>query len=215
MKKILICITILMACFPPIVQAQNFNEWFRQKKTQKQYLLQQIAALQVYKGALKKGYKIVDDGLNIISDLKDGEFSLHKDYFNRLRRVSPFVKQYPKIASIGKCYKAIYNIREESDRLAAFSKTFTQKELEAMRATWSKVLNDCDVLITELENICSDNSLEMNDIQRVEQIDKIHSEMEANLAFSSSFSREIHSIKQGRSQAEKDIRVLRSLNGLK
>lgn len=206
---------LLLACFPPAVQAQNFNEWFRQKKTQKEYLMQQITALQVYKGALKKGYKIVGGGLNVISDLKDGEFSLHKNYFDSLNRVSVYVKQYPKIELISKCYKKIYKLNNQSEGVVSASKTFTAKELEAIWLTWDRVLNNSHALLSELEKICSDGSLEMSDIQRTEHIDRIYLDMESNLSFAHSFSLEVFTVKQGRMQAGSDIRSMRSFNGLK
>ena len=56
MKKILIL--FLLTIIVTTTQAQTFAEWFRQKKTQKQYLIQQIAALQVYIGYAQKGYSI-------------------------------------------------------------------------------------------------------------------------------------------------------------
>ena len=49
--------------------AQTWAEWFRQKATQKKYLLQQIAALHVYSGYLSKGYSIAKDGLNTIKSI--------------------------------------------------------------------------------------------------------------------------------------------------
>ncbi len=215
MKKIWVFIILLLACFPTASQAQNFNEWFRQKKTQKKYLVQQIASLQVYKGALKKGYNIARDGLNVISDLKDGEFNLHKNYFDELNRVSPYVKQYPQIDLIGKCFKKIYKLNRESEDMASASKAFTTKELEAIQKTWENVLNNSHALIGELEKICTDGTLEMSDIQRTEHIDRIQLDMESNLSFAHSFSMEVFTVKQGRIQTEKDIRIMRSLNGLK
>ncbi|OJV51057.1 MAG: hypothetical protein BGO31_11195 [Bacteroidetes bacterium 43-16] len=206
---------LLLACFPPAVQAQNFNEWFRQKKTQKKYLIQQIAALQVYKGALKKGYNIVEGGLNVISDLKDGEFNLHKNYFDGLNRVSPYVKQYPKIDLISKYYKKIYQLNRQSEDMVSASKAFNAKELEAIRITWEKVMNNSHALIGELEKICTDGTLEMSDIQRTEHIDRISLDMESNLSFAHSFSLEVFTVKQGRIQAGQDIQTMRSLNGLK
>lgn len=208
-------IMLLIVFITPVVQGQNFNEWFRQKKTQKEYLIQQIAALQIYKGAIKKGYTIVEDGLNLISDLKDGEFSLHKDYFVRLNRVSTYVKQYPKIATISKCYKTIYKMYEQSEKVVASSKAFNSKEQQAMHEIWERVLDNCNLLVAELEKICTDGALEMSDSQRTEHIDRIFSEIESNLGFAQSFSTDILTIKQGRNQAEKDIQVIRSLNGLK
>ncbi|MCH5688762.1 conjugal transfer protein TraI [Niabella sp. W65] len=53
MKKILLFLLLVVSAGSNL-QAQTFAEWFQQKKTQKKYLLQQIAALQVYIGYAKK-----------------------------------------------------------------------------------------------------------------------------------------------------------------
>jgi len=80
MKKI-IAIAMLLS-ITKSMSAQTFAEWFRQKSTQKKYLIQQIAALQVYIGYVSKGYSIAKKGLNTIQDIKHGDFDLHKNYFN-------------------------------------------------------------------------------------------------------------------------------------
>ena len=54
---------ILFAVVSTSVKAQTFAEWFQQGATQKKYLLQQIAALQVYIGYVQKGYSIAKKGL--------------------------------------------------------------------------------------------------------------------------------------------------------
>jgi uncharacterized membrane protein YobD (UPF0266 family) len=71
---------VLFALLSSGVKAQTFAEWFRQGATQKKYLLQQIAALQVYIGYMQQGYSIAKQGLNTISDVNNGEYNLHKDY---------------------------------------------------------------------------------------------------------------------------------------
>ena len=60
------------------LKAQTFSEWFRQKKTQEKYLIQQIAGLEVYAGYLKKGYKIFDTGSKTISKIKSGDLNMHQ-----------------------------------------------------------------------------------------------------------------------------------------
>lgn len=68
MRKFLLIVMIsFSACW---VKAQTFNEWFKQKKTQIQYLIDQIAALQVYSQSLQKGYDIADAGLKFIHGIK-------------------------------------------------------------------------------------------------------------------------------------------------
>ena len=67
------------------VSAQTVNEWVNQKSTQKKYLLQQIAALQVYINYAKKGYNIVSGGINTIRDIKKGDLNLHNTFFSSLK----------------------------------------------------------------------------------------------------------------------------------
>src|SRR5438093_6658250 len=99
MKKLLI-ILILSTVVMKDCAAQTFSEWFEQKETQKKYLIEQIAALQTYLGYVQKGYSIAQKGLTTISNIKNGEFNLHTDYFNSLRSVNPNIKSCAKVADI-------------------------------------------------------------------------------------------------------------------
>lgn len=98
MKKIIII--ALLLCFTQFLTAQTFAEWTSQKATQKEYLLQQIAAFQVYIGYISKGYSVAKKGLNTIRDIKHGDFNLHSNYITSLVTVNPKVKRYKKIADI-------------------------------------------------------------------------------------------------------------------
>ena len=98
MKKLLI-ISIMVLCAENL-SAQTWAEWFRQKATQKKYLLQQIAALHVYLGYLSKGYSIAKDGLNTIKSIKNGDLLQHTNYFTSLVTVNPQIKRYKKVADI-------------------------------------------------------------------------------------------------------------------
>src|SRR5690348_12290797 len=98
MKKIFLMVLICVSAFR--VQAQTFDEWFRQKKTQIQYLTDQIAALQVYRQSLEKGHTIAGTGLKFIHGIKKSDFDLHHFYFSSLKKVNPQLKSYTKIADI-------------------------------------------------------------------------------------------------------------------
>ena len=71
---------------------QTIEEWTQQKQTQIKYLLNQIAANKVYIGYLQKGYSIASKGLSTIGQIKNGEFTLHQDFFNRLLSINPAIK---------------------------------------------------------------------------------------------------------------------------
>ena len=85
---------IFFICFQPFsASAQNAEEWSSQKQTQIRYLLKQIAGLKIYIELLQKGYSVVNDGINLVSDLKNGEFNLHKSYFQSLSTVNPAIRR--------------------------------------------------------------------------------------------------------------------------
>ena len=74
-----------------VSKAQTWEEFSKQKETQKKYLLQQLAALKVYAGYLKKGYTIVTDGLNSIKGFTKAELNLHDTFFKSKKSVNPAV----------------------------------------------------------------------------------------------------------------------------
>src|SRR3546814_4811730 len=79
-RFILLCWLIAMLpCSDLFAQATKWKEWFRQKKTQKEYLVMQIAALQAYIQVAKRGYEIAKTGLTTIGNIKDGDFNLHRE----------------------------------------------------------------------------------------------------------------------------------------
>lgn len=92
MMKMIFLIAIIL--FTHSAKAQTWEEWFRQKETQKKYLLEQIAALQVYIDYAQKGYKIASNGLEIIEQIKTGDLNQHQVFFNSLKRINPAIAKW-------------------------------------------------------------------------------------------------------------------------
>src|SRR6185312_8561740 len=121
-------------------RAQTFAEWTQQKKTQIKYLEQQIVGLEVYTTYLHKGYKIVGEGLSVISDIKNGDFNMHNNYFNSLKRINPNLEKYFRIADIislqlgiqNTCDKAVQNTKENT--------WFTGSEVTYIQDVFTKLL---------------------------------------------------------------------------
>ncbi|GAB2632827.1 hypothetical protein [Belliella aquatica] len=86
-KALLIMGVLLFFCQMSV--AQTFNEWFRQKRTQKEYLITQIAALEVYGNLLQKGYQTFQAGSGMVREIKSGEFSLHSNHLHTMLGLSP------------------------------------------------------------------------------------------------------------------------------
>ena len=130
--------------------AQTTDEWLNQKATQKKYLLQQIAALQVYIGYAKKGYNIVSGGVNTIRNIKNGDFNLHRDFFNRLKNVNPAIRWYAKVADIIAYQVKIIKQTKITIQQIRETKQFTEAELDYCKMVFDNLLDECMKTAEEL-----------------------------------------------------------------
>lgn len=212
MKRILI-ILLLAGCATSL-RAQNFDEWFRQKKTQKKYLIQQIAALQVYIDYAQKGYAIAKEGLDIIGNLKEGELGLHTDYFNSLKTVNPELRQYANVSDIMAIQAKIVQRCKQTRRRAQGSNLFNAEEKEYIGRVLDRLLDDCTNVLDELLTVATDGKLEMRDDERLERIDMLYQEMMRQYTFSQSFSNETLLMAISRIKESNETETVRSLHGI-
>jgi hypothetical protein len=213
MKKMLLFLLLVSAAGG--LQAQTFAEWFQQKKTQKKYLLQQIAALQVYIGYAQKGYNIAKEGLTTIGGFTRGEFNLHTDYFNSLKSVNPEIKRYAKVADIIALQIKIVQNYNRTYRQINSSDAFSNDELAYIGRVFGRLLDDCDKTLDELITITTDSKLEMKDNERMDRIDKLYLDMQDKFTFSQSFSNDAKSLAASRLKEKTDVQTSRVLQGIK
>ena len=154
-------------------------------------LMEQIAKFEVYLSYLKKGYDIVNKGLTLVGDIKHGDFSLHKDYFNSLDQVNPQIKSDVKIAAMIamqvemlSSYKAYY----KQFRAAS---VFTNQEINYLYSVFTTLLNDVAEDITELTTVITDGQLQMKDDERINRIDKLYTGMTGKYDFLYSFGNQV------------------------
>lgn len=182
-KLILLFIVSGVSFSASVSQAQTYAEFFKQKKTQKKYLLQQIVALKVYAGYLKKGYQVVDGGLSTIRDITNGEFKLHDAFISSLKRVSPIIKNDVRIAEIISLQisilKAFGNLKGD-DFLSAENLAYVGLVADA-------VSRECFGDLEELLLIITSGRLEMKDDERLARLDKVYGSMLDKSAFTQDF----------------------------
>ncbi|MDP9048584.1 MAG: hypothetical protein M3N14_10630 [Bacteroidota bacterium] len=194
-------ITLLLLCLSLGAQAQTFAEWFDQKNTKKQYLLQQLAALQAYGSVLKTGYNVTHNGLGTIGNFNNGEFHLHNNYYTNLKRASPCVKNNSQVNDI---------LQWQQDINKAFSHLQSDDYYNKVKAA---VLKDCDQELTELQKIMSNNSLQMNDADRLKRISAIHAEMLSNYRFAMGFCNNAALLHRDQTNQATDLQTLKELYG--
>ncbi|HEX8331091.1 MAG TPA: hypothetical protein VF622_00645 [Segetibacter sp.] len=206
---------LLITMFSTSINAQMFAEWSQQKATQKKYLLQQIAGLQVYIGYVQKGYSIAQQGLDVIGDIEYGELNLHSNYFNSLETVNPKIKQYSKVADIISLQLKIVNVYRNTLRQVKQSKTFNADELIYTGEVFSRLIDDCTSIIDDLTIIITSNQLEMKDDERLKRIDALCTDIQDKYSFVQSFANEAKDLAVSRLREQKEIKTSRALNGIK
>ncbi len=213
MKKPLVF--ILISIFSTSVNAQTFGEWFRQKATQKKYLLQQIASLQVYIGYVQKGSSIAHDGLNFIGNLKKGDLNLHADYFNSLKAVNPCIKKYSRVADIIALQLEIVSVYKNAFRHVQKSKALNGDELSYINAVFNNLIDACTGTIDELTTIITNDQLQLKDDERIERIAALYNDMQSKYSFVKSFAAEAKILAVSRLKEQNDVETSRTINGIK
>lgn len=168
---------------------QLWNEFFRQKRTQKKYLLQQIAALSMYAGYLKEGYHIAQEGLTFINDVKTGHFSLDKDYFASFLRVNPALKGQLRLDSMEHMHKTIEALKKSCIAYCARSPGYRTVDVDVVQKVFNDLLADYDQVYEEMMLMNTSSAIAMSDRQRGSKMTKLVQEAESLYGFARSFDR--------------------------
>lgn len=208
MKKIL---TIFLLVIASGVQAQNWQEWTQQKKTQIKYLVSQIAAYQVYATYVEKGYAIAKKGLTAIQNIKKGDFSLHDEYFTSLKNVNPKIKSYWKVSDIIALQLKIVQGYHRQENALRQSSQLTPDEISYCHSVFINLLDGCTHIIDQLILLITDGSIQMKDDERIKRIDALHAEMKDKYVFEQHFTNETNELAIQRFIDANDVRTGRAL----
>lgn len=195
--------------------AQTFSEWFRQEQTQKKYLIEQIAALQVYVDYIEKGYDITRKGLGVISSLKKGDLNLHAGYFKSLKSISPAVRQYAKIPGIIRLQLEILSLHKSATRQIKQSSQFTAGELAYIGQVYNNLLNQSTTIINDLVILTTAGNTAMKDDERIKRIDTMYTGMQNLHAFTQSFFTDAQGLAIQRQKEQNDLKTSRLMYGIK
>lgn len=187
MKTILIVVLFVGGCLDAEAQVPKGKEIFKQKKTQREYLIKQIAALKIYFQYLKKGYEIAGKGLNTVGDIKNGSFDLDKEHLNSLKQVSPVVRNSPKVDDI-----LLYNHQIK----VAFRKLYedcqgdenlSPEEIGYIQAVYANMLRECNASLDELDLIVTAGETEMSEDERLQRLHRVYLDMLEKYSFTQDF----------------------------
>ncbi|WP_152542466.1 hypothetical protein [Pedobacter sp. V48] len=188
---------------------QTWAELFRQKKTQKEYLLKQIAALQVYIGYAKKGYDIVDNGIHLAKNITAGEFSLHRNFFTSLAAVNPSIKGSALVGEI----------LDRGLSVVAILKNWKAPPLNANDRAFvglvkANVLTECTAELEELLMVITSGKLKMTDDERIQRLEVLRISMEDKYGFALSFTDDFDRLVWQREKDQHSIDQIRRSHGI-
>lgn len=183
-----------MLCLAASAVAQNAKEMFSQKKTQRAYLIKQIALLRVYLSYVKKGYDIAQKGLAVIHHIKDGEFQLHDAFFASLENVNPHIANSARVAAILSGQVALFRQVADLKHRYSSDEGLSVDEILYLARVCNNVLLHLEESAAELLVIIRSGQTGMKDNERIARIDRLHIEMLDQHAFVETFSSEVGSL---------------------
>jgi hypothetical protein len=209
-KVIIVMVFLINACR---VNAQTFEEWFKQKETQIKYLVEQIGALKAYGEVMNKGYDIAHNGLTNVFNSKKGDYRQHSNYFLSLWNVRPDIKSYSKVVCT---YNMKANIEKQYQLIVSPATGFlNDKERTYIISVYMNLIGGCNDLLSELDMAINDDQLQLKDDERIQRIDKIYFQMQDRYQFSQLFGNEIKLLVIDRLKDGKEVNKLYSLYGIK
>jgi hypothetical protein len=214
MKKILVLISVTFIFNCTSARAQEWDEWFSQTSTQRKYLFQQIAALQVYLDYLKRGYNIVQKGWTTVENITNGNLNLHRDFFGSLKGVNPVIGNSAKVVDIIAFQYYIIRNMKGVYNFCASNKNFTPEEIRYIAKVHTNMLFLCDASISELLMIIHADKTEMTDDERMLRIDKIYDDMQDKHAFVKAFDSDTKQLSSQRSKEEREAEIFRKIQGV-
>jgi hypothetical protein len=195
-------------------KAQTVGEWFRQKETQRKYLLEQIAALRLYQASVKKGYALARQKLATIGSNKAGALNQDKEYFNSLKNVRPRIRHQARVADIIALQVKIIEAQKHFSRQVKESGVFHTEEISYVNRVFRRLQEDCNGRLDELILLTTNGSLEMNDSERLERIDTIYQQMQEKYTMTQSFGRGAMVLGMARIQERQDVLTSQFVNGI-
>jgi len=204
---ILLCLLLIAHC--QFAKAQTIEEWTQQKQTAIKRLVEQIIANKVFLESLKTGYKVVSGGLNVISEIKEGDLKLHFFHFDSLKLVHPQIKNSAKVTAI-----IAMQVRLLQWKKLAMNNTdqFTNEEQRYIRSVWNKVLEEALATLDALMNVITSGELSMTDDQRMQRINSLYEDMQEHTNFAASFHQQVQLLSVQRAAEKNELDHQRSIH---
>ena len=211
MRKLLI-LPLVLLCLQS-TQGQTWDEWFKQKKTQIEYLVKQIARLQVYIEQARKGYEIAEKGLTTIGNIKNGDVTLHRDFFAAFSSVNPKIRGSAQVADMICWQINMIKQQRQNQSKATGSDVLNKKEINYITGVYRRLAEQTVNNIEELTVLLTANQYVLSDDERMRRINFLHQEMQDQYGFIRWFGSQTDILVLSRTKERQDASIGRQLFG--
>jgi hypothetical protein len=188
-------IIILLSLTPAAGKTQSLAQLIQQLQLD----YQKLAQLKDMLAEMYTAYNQVHDGYEQVLGIAHGNFDLHKTFLDGLLAVNPVVKDYFKVERI---------IDNESELAREY-------KAGGANAFYDNLLDGSLRNLEELTAVLTDNTLRMNDAERLTAIDRIDEDMTNRLTIMRSFSADNAILRGQRTIELNDIKAMQGLYGIK
>jgi hypothetical protein len=185
-----------------------------QQSQQRKLMAAQVAAYEMYLGALKTGYRIAKTGLNTAHDLKNGTFSLHSHYISSLSQVNPVIQKSPKGKAIADLSNQAMALLSTEISWQQQQKILTPAETGYLQKVCDNLAAKCKLDMDELVQALTPGKLQLTDAQRLARLDKLYENMKDKYAFAASFTSKCRKLALIRKLHTQDYGQLKKLYGI-
>ncbi|WP_439489153.1 hypothetical protein [Algoriphagus sp.] len=209
MKRLILIFYLASISLPS--HAQTWNEWWKQKDTQKKYLAEQIVALKAYGAVLKEGYEVASKGLGLLHTIQNGDYIQHETYFNSFSAVNPQLKNHPQAKETVVLYSKTRQLTLQIPTKLFAENSFTTSEEKTIRHVLQSIANDCDDILAELQTLLEKDQLNLSDSERISQLNQIHARMQEAHSYTLRFYRNCQNLSLFRQNESRSIEHHKSL----
>jgi hypothetical protein len=177
-------------------------------------MLDQIAALQAYLQVAEKGYRIVEQGLQTIGEIKNGELNLHSAFYSSLQAVSPTVANMAEVAEIIDLEASM--ISQFSRKLSGYrgSAWLQPAEVSYINQLYTSIVNNGVELLAALTSLTTDGELSLTDGERMGRIQQLDMDTKRQYRLVQTFTNQTDLLTMQRQQEGNDISTLKGIYGI-
>lgn len=182
MRKFII--VLLLSSLPALIFCQGHEV---------QQLLLNVEKLLQFKKILqnmKDGYQVLHKGYTTITNISEGNFSLHKTFLDALLEVSPAVRKYKRITDIVHYQLSIMKQQKGAFNYFQGSGEFTPAEIGYLDKVYRSLVKESVKNMDELSMVITPGRLRMCDEERLRAIDRIYSNIVGQYGFLKDFNNE-------------------------